>query len=99
MKVLLELRQRTELAYWHAVADHVQVRSCKINDLLAPLIFDVCVTNIPFPWNRPIEDCSPGRYFVHIQLDLFANLAERFPYAVAGDATTNRIHLCGKGKD
>src|SRR4051794_11079323 len=50
----LELSERDYPAHWHAVADDVQVRSGKINNLLATCIVDVGVANIPLAGNRPI---------------------------------------------
>ena len=99
MKMFLELGQRDMLSYGHTIAHDVQVRSGKVDNLFALLVFDIGVANIPFARDRPIEDRGSVGTSCTSRLICAADLAQCLPHAIAGDAAADRIYLGGKGED
>jgi hypothetical protein len=97
--VFPELGERNVLSHGHAVADNVQIRSRKVNDLFASRVLYVSVANIPLPRNCPVENLGSGRHFMYFKTNVGAQLAQCVPDAIAGDASANGIDLGGQRKD
>src|SRR5271157_4444287 len=73
-----------------AVADHMQIRSLKIDDLGPGDVLDPGVADVPFVRYRPVEDRGPRRDFVDLKWYQLLQAAQRLPHALPGDAAADR---------
>ena len=94
--MLLQFSKRQALLHRNAVAHDVQVRSLKVDDLLALFVFYIGVADVPLARNCPVKDGGPGRNFMDVQGNMRANLAQGLPYTVAGNTAANRENPGGK---
>src|SRR5512132_3008386 len=87
----LELGEAQRRAYRCAVADDVQAAAVEVDDPPAGRILDVGVADAPLSRNFPIESGSAGGNLMDGERNVFAQDPQGLPYALAGDASTDRI--------
>src|ERR1700722_18949899 len=95
----LELRQRQAFPHGSTVAHDVKVGRSEVDNLLPGGGLYIRIADTPFTWNRPVEHLRPGWNFMHFQWKIRADLTERLPHAIAGNAPTDRKDLGGKSED
>src|SRR5215467_2332151 len=73
------------------VVQHVQVASLKVHNAISGRILYICVPNIPFSRDIPVEHLCTGRYFGDLQRNPALNACQRLPYSIPRDTSANRI--------
>src|SRR5262245_6699339 len=74
---------------WYAVVHDVEVRLLEVDNFFPTSIFDPGITNVPFPWHRPIENFGTTGHFPNVQRYVVPYALQSFPEAVARDAPTD----------
>jgi hypothetical protein len=77
----------------------VEVRLGEVDNLPAIRIFYEGIAYVPLTRNRPIECLRAGGNFGRFESDMPTNQAQRCPYAITGDAATDRVKIGGEGVD
>src|SRR5262249_31677288 len=91
MEVFLELRQRHTLSHRRAVAHHVKIRGGIINDLLAALISDVGIADVPFARYDPIKNLGSRRHLMDVEGNVCTDALEGFSYAITCNTPADRV--------
>jgi len=86
-----QLGKRHLSPHWNAVVQYVQIGPLKIRDAFARLVLYVCVADIPFLRNGPVEYLGAGRDLMQFQWDGTLEQAQTLSHAVARNAPANRI--------
>jgi hypothetical protein len=74
----------------------VQVGRTEIDNTFSAFILDICVADVPFFRNDPIEHLLAGWTFANGQGNLLTKNFKRFANAVAGNAAAYRIDFGGE---
>jgi len=93
--VLAEFFQAKMGMHRSRIAHHVQVGRTEINNALAAAILDVCLANVPFLRDDPVEHLLAGWNFSNGEGNFLPQNLKRSADAVAGNAAADRVNFGG----
>ncbi len=103
--MLVEFDTRHSPVHRPAVTHHVEVVSTEVDHATAVGVRDVCVADVPFERDRPIENLGAAGNLAYLERHVLAQDLQRLPDAVAGDASADRIeapissYICCPGSE
>lgn len=83
--------QRDLLLYRSAVAHYMQIAGLEVYDLPALRVLYICVPDVPFFRDSPIEDLSSSRDLVNLDRNILLKDFQGLPNAVPRNAATQRV--------